>query len=103
MAQPPSSVRYHPEQDPSFGVEPIQETPRQKGMRLAAGIRDKALRADMTAREAIEMLKAHETEEIRRLVEADGDDMLRVQGGIRLLQKIIRELTTTPPTHRSKI
>lgn len=64
---------------------------------LAERLRVAAEQHDPIARAAIELVKLCADEAKESLVGADGDDMLRLQGEARRLQKLHRELTVTPP------
>lgn len=74
---------------------------RAKAAELATRLRDAAAQQDPVAKAAIELVQLTLVEAKESLVDAAGDDMLRVQGAARQLQRLYRELTTTPPTIKS--
>lgn len=55
---------------------------------------------DPCARMAVELVKLTVEDLKDSLVGADGDDMLRLQGAVRVFRKLYNELTTTPPNIR---
>lgn len=73
-------------------------TPKERAAELVAKLRDAAALHDPLARAAIELLKITVDEAKESLVAAtDHADMLRLQGGVKTLQKLHKELTTQPP------
>lgn len=65
---------------------------------LAGQIRDSAKLHDPIAKAAVELIKLSLDAAKESLVNADGEDMLRVQGAARHLAKLHKELTTIPPS-----
>lgn len=65
---------------------------------LTQRLREAAKSQDPVARTVIELLKLSADAAKESLVGADGDDMLRHQGAVRSLNRLITELTTTPPS-----
>lgn len=68
---------------------------------LAQKLREAAQMHDPSARAAIELVKLTCDGLKESLVGADGNDMLRAQGAVREFAKLLRELTTTPPSIRA--
>lgn len=64
---------------------------------LAGKLRDAARLSDPIAKAAVELVKLSMDSVKESLVAAAGDDMLRMQGAARYLQKLHKELTTEPP------
>lgn len=75
--------------------------PKEQAAELASRIRVAAKQGEPIARAVIALVKHYEDEAKASLVVVDGDDMLRVQGAARQLQRIYRELTVEPPTIRN--
>lgn len=65
---------------------------------LAKRLRDAAQMQDPIAKAAIELVKLSADDLKERLVDADGEDMLRVQGAAQQFNRLYRELTTNPPS-----
>ena len=61
-------------------------------------LRDAARQQDPAARATVEMVELMLVDVKEALVDAAGDDMLRIQGAARLLQRVYRELTVEPPS-----
>jgi hypothetical protein len=73
-------------------------TPRAQVTELAKRLREAAHLQDPLARAAVEMVKLSHEELKESLVNADGEDMYRMQGAARHMAKLFRELTVEPPT-----
>lgn len=71
---------------------------RRRIAELAQQLRDAARLQDPLAKVAVELVKLSAEEAKESLVDATGDDMLRVQGAARQLKKLHRELTMAPPS-----
>ncbi len=69
---------------------------------LEAMLRKAAREGDPVARATVELVKLTLDETRESLVDAAGDDMLRVQGSARQLGKILKGLTVEPPTTRQE-
>lgn len=65
---------------------------------LTQRLRDAAKLQDPVASSAIELVKLVSDELKESLVDAVGDDMLRVQGAARRMAKLHKDLITTPPS-----
>lgn len=65
---------------------------------LAGKVRDAARLHDPIAKTAVEIVKLCLDDARESLVSAEGNDMLRVQGAARQLEKLYRELTVVPPS-----
>ncbi len=65
---------------------------------LAAKLRDAAKLEDPHARMAVLWIERHIDDLKDKLVDASGDELLRVQGAVRHLQRMYSALTITPPT-----
>lgn len=61
-------------------------------------LRDAAKRQEPLAEWAIELVKLTAEAVKESLVTAEGDDMLRVQGAARALDRLHKTLTKTPPS-----
>lgn len=72
-------------------------TPKERQADLIKRLRDAAKMQDLTAKAAIELVQLLIEETKESLVSADKEDMYRLQGAARCLQKLHRDLTTTPP------
>lgn len=68
-----------------------------RAMEQAKALREAAQLHDPMARGAVELLRLTVEDLKDRLVDADGNDMLRLQGAIRQFSRLHRELTVTPP------
>lgn len=64
---------------------------RAERLRTAAKMQDPA------AQSAIQFIELQIEDAKESLVAADGNDMLRLQGAVRHLEKMLKELTVTPP------
>lgn len=73
-------------------------TPKERTAAAAKRLRDAAKLQDPMAQSAIELIALMAEEAKERLVAASGEDMLREQGAARELRRIVRELTTEPPS-----
>jgi hypothetical protein len=65
---------------------------------LAAQIREAVRLHDPVARAVVELVKLSLDETKDTLVQAEGEDIPRVQGAARHLSKLHKELTVTPPS-----
>lgn len=72
-------------------------THREQAAALAAKLRDAARMQDPIALSVVTLLKLQMEELKDSLVQASGEDMLRLQGAARQVQKLHKELTTIPP------
>jgi hypothetical protein len=68
---------------------------RRKAVDLAKIIREARMQ-DPLARYTIDMIKAVLEDLKERLVDADGEDMIRLQGAVRQFKKLHNELTNDP-------
>lgn len=71
---------------------------KERMANLAQQVRDNAGRGDPVAIAAIELVKLCGDAAKESLVDAVGDDMLRLQGSARDMRKLHKELTTAPPS-----
>lgn len=69
----------------------------RQSLELLGRIRDAHKLQDPIAKHVIDVVKLLREEAKEDLVSAEGTGMLQLQGQARLLQQILRELTTTPP------
>lgn len=74
------------------------ETPKERVTELQKQLREGFFTQDRYARMTVEMLKLSVEELQVSLVTAEGEDIPRQQGAARYLTKLLRELTTQPPT-----
>jgi hypothetical protein len=72
-------------------------TPKGIWQEQAKRLREAAALNDPIAREAVALVQSFCDYQKESLVDAEGEDMLRVQGAVRSLKKLHRELTETPP------
>lgn len=73
-------------------------TSKERAAELVAKLRDAAALHDPLARATIELLRVMIDEGKESLVTTiDHADLLRLQGGVKTLQKLHKELTTQPP------
>lgn len=77
-------------------------TNRERVLELAKQLREAAARQVPEARAVIELVRLSVDELKESLVSAAGDDMLRTQGAARQLQKLLKELTTEPPSIKAQ-
>jgi N-acetylglucosamine kinase-like BadF-type ATPase len=80
----------------------MAQSPRERVAELLGNLREAARLHDPIARSVVEVVKLLADEAKESLVSAEGEDMLRLQGGARQLAKIYRELTITPPNIQPK-
>ncbi len=73
-------------------------TPKERLLSLAKQLREAARQGEPLALAAVELVQLYHADTKERLVDASGEDMLRVQGAARQLKKMHTELTRTPPT-----
>jgi len=73
-------------------------TPKAQITELATKLRKAALAQDPIARAVIQLVKLSVDEAKESLVKAEGEDMYRVQGAARNLERLYRELTVEPPS-----
>lgn len=71
---------------------------RDKITELAQRLRDAARQQDPYALAVIDLMKLSVDRAKDGLVTAEGDGILRVQGEARGFAKLLRELTTVPPS-----
>ena len=76
------------------------QTPKEQAAELIARLRDAARMQDPIALSVITVLKLQLDETKDSLVQSSGEDTLRLQGAARQLQRLHKELTTTPPNVR---
>lgn len=75
------------------------DSSKQRKTDLAKTVREAAMRGDLTAKAAISLIDSTAQAASSNLVRAiDHDSMLREQGAARELQRLLKELTTEPPT-----
>jgi N-acetylglucosamine kinase-like BadF-type ATPase len=74
------------------------KTVKEQVTELAKRLREAAKLGDPTARAAVELVQLICDDLKEKLVEANGEDMLRLQGAARQFRKIHTELTKTPAT-----
>jgi hypothetical protein len=70
---------------------------KERTAELVGRLRDAAKLHDPAAQAAIELIRLTAEECKDSLVSAVGDDMLRQQGAAQRMQRLHKELTTTPP------
>ncbi len=70
---------------------------KERILDLAKQLREAANVMDPIAKAVIELVKLSSDAAKESLVAADGNDMLRMQGAVRQLDKLHKELTTNPP------
>lgn len=75
-----------------------QATLKDQLAELEKRVRDGAGLMDPVARATIELVKLSLDDAKESLVSATGDDMLRLQGKAQFLVKMLKNLTTAPPT-----
>jgi N-acetylglucosamine kinase-like BadF-type ATPase len=73
-------------------------TPKENLSELAKKLREAAFTQDPIARAIIQLVKLSADEAKESLVSADGEDMYRLQGAVRHMMRLYRELTTEPPS-----
>ena len=67
---------------------------------LVKQLREGAQQMDPASRAAVELVKLSGEAARESLVTAEGNDMLRMQGAARHLDKLHKDLTTNPPNIR---
>lgn len=70
--------------------------PKERTQELAKALRDAYYQKDPGARAAVELLKLVGEELRDQFVQSAGDDMLRLQGAVRQIERLHRQLTTMP-------
>jgi len=65
---------------------------------LTTRLREAAQLQDYAAKAAIDLIRLSSDRAKESLVAAEGDDMLRAQGEARAFERLLRELTVTPPS-----
>jgi len=74
------------------------QTPKDRVTELQKSLRDGFFQQDRFARMTVELLKLSIEELQVSLVTAEGEDIPRQQGAARYMTRLLRELTTQPPT-----
>lgn len=74
---------------------------RAKVAEIVHRLREAAYLQDPIAKAAIEMIRLSAEVTRESLVAADGNDMLRLQGAVRQLDKLHKDLITKPPQTKS--
>ena len=80
----------------------MSNKPRDRVLETAARLRAAYFQQDPLAVAVVDLLQAAIDEARDSLVSSEGDDTLRLQGAARQHQKLLRELTTMPPSTRPK-
>lgn len=76
---------------------------REQITELEQRLRDAAKQQDPIAAAAIKLVQLSLEQVKESLVDAAGDDMLRMQGAARQLTRLHKELTTAPPSIQEPI
>lgn len=73
-------------------------TSRERMDELVGRIRDAAKLHDPIATAVVELVRLSHEDAKESLVSAEGNDIHRLQGAARHIQKLYRDLTITPPS-----
>lgn len=77
-------------------------TPKEQATESARKLREQAKLMDPMARTTVELVGSLIDLTKERLVDATGDDMLRLQGAAREYRRLLGELTIQPPSIPTK-